>query len=299
MPRDKLLGERFKIKKWKWYVVDFTNLHDPVLIRKHCETKKQARSIIDRYYDKNNYSVVSWKEAELMDLRDYPHFSRRHHKQHIAKYEYPPDRVSQIERQLYRNNERKKMKQKKRLPKVTETAVWEIIEDKPVLFIKRLKAYRDNHWVYSEPVEGLSEFKKHYEWPKDFRHLCNIVRTLNDYYDIGPYDMAQVAMFIYKKWNGRIKSHCDNVSGNPSDKEKVIQEYIARGFIKLTETEFDDSKDSWVESIGIFPPLVYPELAWHTTYDQKLYKHYIYDLYKWVGIPGWSRAVVAGLSKRK
>ena len=280
-------------------MVDHTNLHDPVLIRKHCETKKQARSIIDRYYNRSSYSVVSWKQAQEMDLRDYPHRSKRHHRQHLAKYEYPPDCISHWERQLYRNNERNKMKANKRLPKVTETAVWEIMDVKPILFVKRVSHYRDNHWAFSEPNEGLEIFKKQYEWPRDIRHLCNIVRVLREYYDIGFYSITEVAVFIYKKWGARIRKHCGGMKAIPRDYGKVAEEFRARGFVDKSTLNLDENTESWVESIHITPTLVHPEICWHSVNDRSLYDRNIYDFQSGMGIPGYTRAVVAGLSKRK
>ena len=199
MPRDKLLGDRFKVQKWKWYLVDLRNFHKPVLVRKHLDTKIQAIQFRDKYYDKN-FDVINYKVAFKYDLRDFINKKRRHG-HHTAKFNYPKDCKTQLQRQIFRNNERRKMKQIKRLPKVTETAVWEILDDKPVLFMKRLSHYKDNHWAFSEPVEGLKVFKKKYEFPNPIHYLCNIVRVLNEYYNVGLYDMATVAILIYKKWS--------------------------------------------------------------------------------------------------
>ena len=298
MPRDLKLGDRFKVQKWKWYVVDFRDLHDPILIRKHFDNKPQAKVFINKYYDTKNFDIIHWKAAQELGLRDYPWFSKRHHKIHTAKYDYPFDCRTQLQRQIFRNNERKKMKQQKRLPKVTETAVWDIMDDKPVLFMKRLKTYRDNHWAYTEPVEGLNIFKKKYEWPKDIRHLCNIVRTLREYYDLGLYDVAQVAIFIYKKWGARIRSHCGGVGSIPRDEEKVAKELIARGFEIKSEMDFFE-EESYIETILLKPILAHPEICWHSSNEKKLYDHYVYDFQSRMGIAGYVRAHVAGLEKRK
>jgi len=190
------------------------------------------------------------------------------------------------------------MKQKIRLPKITETAVWEILDDRPVLFIKRLQYYRDNHWAFSNPVEGLNEFKKRYEWPAPIRHLCNIVRVLQEYYDLGLYDMAEVAMFIYKKWGERISRHCDNVRAIPQDHVKIIKEFKARGFVEKSSMGFS-AGESWVETIHITPTLAHPEVCYHAIKDQNLYDFYIYDFQAGYGIPGYTRSHVAGLEKRK
>jgi len=296
MPRDKLFGERFHIKKFKWYLVDLRNFHKPVLVRKHLDNKVQAIWFRDKYYDKY-YDILYWKQAAEYDLRDFINKHRRHG-HHTAKYDYPRNCKTQLQRQIYRNIQRKKMKTDKRAPKVTETMIWEILDDKPVLFVKRVKQYADNHWVFSEPVSELKEFQKLYDWPKDLRHLCNIVRTLHDYYDVGLYPMDKVALFIYRKWGTRIRRHCDKYpQGNPKDEDKVRKEYLARGFEILEDIEFDP-EDSYLASYGLTPALAHPELCWHAFNEKKLYDHYIYDYQAYMGIPGWGRAHVAGLRKR-
>jgi len=287
MPRDKLFGEWFKVKKWKWYLVDLRNFHKPVLVRKHLDNKQQAEEFKERYYNKY-YDVINWKEAMKYGLRDFINKKKRH-KHHTAKYNYPSKYKTQHQRQIYRNTERKKMKQLKRLPKVTETAVWEILNDQPVLFITRLKYYRDNHWAFSEPVEGLHEFEKHYDWPRDIRHICNIVRVLKEYYDLGLYDTAQVAMFIYEKWKHRIKKHCDVLRANPIDEDKVIKEFKARGFLEKSEIGFNEG-DNYIESIRIKPTLAHPEVCWFAGRDSKLYDHNVFDFQTGMGIPGFTKA---------
>lgn len=287
MPRNKLLYERFKVKKWKWYIVDLRDYHNPVLIRKHLDNRAQAIRFKEKYYDKN-FDVINWKKALRYGLRDFINLKRQH-RWHTAKYSYPPGCNTKHKRRMFRKVERKKMRQLKRLPKVTETAVWEILDDKPTLFVKRLKYYRDNHWAYSEPVEGLIYFKKKYLWPKDIRHLCNIVRVLKEYYDLGAYDTAQVAIFIYEKWRRKIIKYCEDVRAIPRDHDKIIAEFKARGFIEKSQSTFKRS-DAFVESIYIKPTLVHPTQCWFLGKDMSLYKHRVYDLQGWVGIPGFTRA---------
>lgn len=298
MPRDKLLWVRFKIQKFKWYLVDVRDYHKPVLVRKHLDSKEQAEIFRDRYYDKN-YIIIYWKEARDYDLRDFVN-KHRTHGHHTAKYVYPDDCVTQHARQLFRNNERKKMKQNIRLPKVSETAVWEILDDKPVLFVKRVSHYADNHWVYSDPVEGLKVFEGEYEKIDDLRYLCNIVRTLRKYYDLGLYDVAKVALLIYKKWGKRIKRHCDVYPKYmPRDHEKIIKEFKARGFVEKSTLNFDEDEDSFIETIHIKPTMAHPELCWHAFSDRGLYDHYVYDFQAMIGIAGFTSAMPAGLARRK
>ena len=299
MPRDKLLGDRFKIQKYKWYLVDLRDYHNPVLVRKHLDSKQQAEQFRDKYYE-NGFDVIYWKEAREYNLRDYIN-KKRSHKHHTSKYQYPRDCITPQQRHIFRNVQRKKAKQKMRRPKVTETAIWEILDDQPVLFVKRVKHYADNHWVYTEPIEGLKEFQKIYEWPNELRHLCNIVRTLNEYYDVGLYEMHKVALFIYKKWGVRIRRHCDKYpQSNPRDKNKIRAELLARGFQFKHEMEFFD-EDNYIETIITLgkPLMAHPELCWHLASEKGLYDYYIYDFHASMGIPGWCRAHVAGIEKRR
>ena len=290
MPRDKLYGERFKVQKWKWYLVDLRDFHHPVLVRKHLDSKLQAIQFKEKYYDKH-YDIIDYRTALKYGLRDYINQLRRH-KHHTGKYPYPEGCTTQYQRQLFRNNYRKKQRQKMRRPRLTETVVWEILDDKPVRFVHRLKQFNDNHWVYSEPVEGLKAFEKKYQWPSEMRHLCNIVRTLNKYYDIGPYDMVEVAIFIYKKWGPRIRKYGGKVTNNPRNEEKVTKELKARGFVYLSTLNFDLDDDSFVETIYLLPVLAHPEQCSLTADETKLYDHNIYDFQAKVGIPGYTRAHV-------
>jgi len=298
MPRDKLLGDRFKVQKWKWYLVDMRDFHNPVLVRKHLDNKLQATQFRDKYYDKN-FEIINYKTALKYGLRDYINKLRRHG-HHTSKYNYPSECISQLDRQLFRNNERQKARQKMRAPKLTETVVWEIMDDQPVLFVKRVSHYADNHWVYSEPVEGLKEFMTRYTKLDDLRHLSNIVRVLREYYDIGLYDLVQVVFLIYNKWGARIRRHCNvHPKSMPRDHEKIVKEFKARGFVEKDTLSLDEDEDSWVESIIIKPKLVHPELCWHAAKDKPLYDHYIYDWQNHIGIPGYTRVAVQGLEKRK
>ena len=287
MPRNKLFGEWFKPQKWKWYVVDLTNLHKPVLIRKHLENKSQAVSFKERYYNTKEYDIVNWKQVKKFDLDHGP--KSRKHKIHTTKWLYPEGCVTRHQKQLYRFIERRKMTKDKRLPKVTLNAIYDILEEKPVKFIKRLKAYRDNHWVYTEPVEGLRDLKKKYKWPEDLVYLSNIIRALTDYYNVGLYSKAEVAIFIYERWKSRVKAHCDVLEANPTDISKILAEFKARGFI--TKTSIYNNKTSFVEVSYLIPErLVYPELCWHSGNEIEKYEHYTYDLQALVGIPGYTTA---------
>ena len=299
MPRNKLLGERFKVQKFKLYLVDLRDYHNPVLVRKHLDNKIQAIKFRNKYYEKH-FDIVTWKEARKYGLRDYINQQRRH-KNHTAKYEYPSECITQHERQIFRNTQRDKMKKKKRRPQVTETAVWDILNDKPSLFVNRVKHYADNHWVYSKPTEGLHDFERYYSWPKDLRHLSNIIRVLDEYkYEVGLYEKFKVALVIYNKWGPRIRKYCDKFPrSNPVDEELVRQEFLARGFVEKDTLDLDIDEDSYIYSIHLKPILVHPEMCWHAYTDQPLYDYYIYDFHENMCIPGWTRTNVAGLRRRK
>lgn len=291
-----LLREWFKVKKWKWYLVDLRNFHKPVIVRKHLDNKLQAIRYRDKYYDKY-FEVVDWKTAFKYGIRDYINKKKRH-KWKTAKYNYPNGCNTEKLKQNFRENARKKMRQKKRLPKVTETAVWEILDDRPTLFMMRLKYYRDNHWAYSQPVEGIRVFKKKYEWPKDIKHLCNIVRVLQEYYDYGRYDVSEIAMFIYKKWKKRVIKYGESVRAIPQDHEKIIAEFKRRGFVEWDETDFEEG-DSYIKTIHIQPTLFHPEVCWHRHKDIKRYDHSVFEFQTGMGIPGYTEAYQSGLEKRK
>lgn len=291
-----LLREWFKVKKWKWYLVDLRNFHKPVIVRKHLDNKLQAIRYRDKYYDKY-FEVIDWKTAFKYGIRDYVNKKRRH-KWKTAKYNYPEGCNTRVLKHNFRVNEQKKMRQKKRLPKVTETAVWEILDDRPTLFMMRLKYYRDNHWAYSQPVEGIRVFKKKYEWPKDIKHLCNIVRVLQEYYDYGRYDVSEIAMFIYKKWKKRVIKYGESVRSIPRDHEKIIAEFKRRGFVEWDETDFEEG-DSYIKTIHIQPTLFHPEVCWHRHEDIKKYSHRVFDFQVGMGIAGYTEAYQSGLEKRR
>jgi len=293
--KNRKLRQWFKIQKWKWYVVDTSDWHKPVLVRKHLDNKKQAIRYRDKYYPE--FDVIYYKDALEMGLRDFIN-KKKTHTQHTAKYEYPLNKTTQAQRHSFRNNERKKMKQKKRMPKLTETVVWEMIDDKPVFFMKQLKKFIKNHWAYSRPVEGLKVFKEKYEWPQDVVLLSNIVRCLKTYYDVGLYDVSEVAMFIYEKWGDRVRRHMRTVDAIPIDKEAVAKELGARGFMKKLDMDFDDD-DSYIESIYLNPTLAHPEICRHLHKEINLYDYSVYDFQSKMGIPGFVRAHVSGLEKRR
>ena len=179
----------------------------------------------------------------------------------------------------------------------TEKDCWEIVEDKTIRFFLRLKKYRTNHWVMSQPVAGLNEFKKEFKSYQDLMVLCNLVRCLQDYkYDIGDFRISDVALKMYGAWKKHLKPIFYK-NNNPTDIEMVAKEFKARGFIPMDHIAFDLIKDSYIETIGLKTTLIYPKRCYHMFEDKKLYKEYIYDFHVRMGIPGYTRANIPNYQK--
>lgn len=271
-----------------------TDFHNPIIVRKHLDSRKQAIEFRDKYYDKR-FEVIDWKTAFKYGLKIN---NNKRHRWGTTKYNFPSDRKTPRQRQIYRDMQRRKLKKDIRRPKVTETAVWEILNDKPMFFIKRLKKYRDWHLAYSSPVWGFKRFIKEYKWPVYVNHLSNIVRCLEEYYDLGLYDKEEVTLLIYKKWKKYILKHLENIHAIPQKLTLVQIELEARGFIEESESGMTEN-DNYLKSIHIQPTLVYPEKYWHSVQDQGMYEMYVYDVVGLIGIPGYTEVHVAGLNKRK
>jgi len=292
--KNRKLRQYFRILKWKWYLVDLRDVHKPVIVRKHLDNREQAVRYRDKYYD-DNFTIIYYKDALRYGIRDYPTRSTKHHKWNTAKYDYPKDCVTQYQRQLFRNNQRNRMRVKKRIPKLTESKVWEIIDEKPVLFVKRLKRYKRNHFPLSIPIAGVRELKKKFTLDNGLvdynklRDCCNILRTLDKYYNVGIFNPEEVAIFIYNKWGKRIKLR--TMYYNPMDLRKVGKEFKARGFIPKNGDKIDYHH---LETIHIDPPLYLPVKGWHNhkEKDSGEFVEYIYKMGELVGIPGFTNCVI-------
>lgn len=289
-----ILQQRFKIQKWKLYLVDMRDFHRPVIVKKHLDNEAQAIRFRDKYYNKN-FVIVTWKEAFKYNLKPKV---KVYHRRDTSKYEFPSHRVTQREKEIWRTNQRRKMITDKRRPKVNETVVWEILDDRPTFFISRLDKYVTNHWAYTEYAWGFKRYVSEFKWPVYVNYLSNIMRCLQKYYDMGIYDKEEVALLIYNKWKKRIIKHLHVPESIPTDIDKVIKEFKGRGFIEKSESGFTEN-DNYLETIHIQPTLVYPLRCWHSVKDKDQYENYIYDLQGLVGIPGFTACHVAGLNKRK
>lgn len=290
----------FKILWWKWYLVDLRDFHNPRVVRKHLNDAKQARLWRKTYFNRH-YSVVSGKEVKHYKIFFLvkPKPGLMHIESKNPKYIYPEGCETDYDKKLFRNKQRYLMrKQKKTLP--TKIDVWNILENKPILFLTRMKKLKDDHFVMSRGAIQISRLKKDNNF-QDLVKLHIIVRTLVTYeYNRSFWSHAQIAKVIYRMWKPRIDKRLKYP--NIKDPKKIIQEFKSRGFIPLSETGFDPKKDHYVCTNKIVPgpTLVYPIKCSHAfgnEYHSKEY--YVYDLLPKVGIPGYTRAHVAGLDKRR
>jgi len=287
----------FKVNKWKWYLVDVRDYHKPVIVRKHLDSKEQAKKFKERHYD-NDFEIILGKEALRYGLKDFINYKPgNRHKSNTTKYNYPDHVVTDKEKEIYRHNLKRAMQQNKRKPKITSLILTEILEDNFTLFFLRLKKRRAWHWIFSKPFYGICSFEDKYKWPYHIKYLINIIKILKKYYDYGFYDPIDVTIYIYERWKKKIQSW-DTLEANPTKKWKIKREFLARGFIEKSQSGFKES-DSFVETIWIKPILVYPELCWHAGKDMEKYDHLVYDLQRLIGIPGFTSAHVAGLKRRK
>jgi hypothetical protein len=284
---------KFYVHKWKWYLVDMKDWFNPVLVRKHFDDKEQAKQFKLKYCDKS-YDIVSGKEALDMQLRDWFNYKPKHrHKvAKYTKYEFPPGIKTQRQKQIFRDSKRKKLKRKKHRPMLNYKTIMEIIDHKEMLFMVRLRKYASYYKAYSEPVKGFNEFRKEYDYPFDIVNLSAIYLCLKKYYDLGVYDPALVAIYIYELFReGVLKWRC-TVDMEQKDEEEVKKEFLARGFIPKKQSKFKDNDNAFIQSIHIDPTLVYPEEAWFMSDDKGLYDNYVYVLQVMVGIQGYTKACI-------
>lgn len=285
----------FKIKYTKWYLVDLTNYHKPVIVRKHLIDKKQARIFRNRHFP--DFDIIQGKEAIKMDLRDWHNGKPGHRHKNASKYEYPEHIKTFMQRKIYRGNRRRAMRDHP--PKLTYDILKDIVEGRIIFFIvKKLTKFLGNHWAMSEPVPGYDKILKKYDHFEDIVIISNMTRVLMKYYDCGVYRETDVALEIYSYYGTFAKKFFGGVSDIPKDEEKVKKEFLARGFVKDWLSGVIWNK-SHIASIHLKPKLIYPFPAWHNVNERKEYKEYIYDMQVRMGITGYTSAVPNGIASRK
>ena len=264
--------------------------HNPVLIRKHFDNESQAKEFKIKYGNKH-YEIVSWKVALSMGLKDW--FNKKPNHRHpitkLSKYNFPSTVKTQLQKQIFRHNSRKKLKKKKRVPMLNYKIIKEILDQKEMLFFVRLRKYSSYYKAYSEPVKGFNEFKKEYDYPYDIVNLSAIYLCLKKYYDLGVYDPALVSIYIYEIFKEKVIKWRYIADMSHKDEEEIKVEFLARGFIDKKDCDLDED-GAWVESIYIKPTLVYPETPWFHHVDHGVYDHSVFELQVLVGIQGYTRA---------
>lgn len=300
--------KKTKISWIRWYLVNISDIHKPLLINKGFLTKKMALEYKDRYFKGEFYEPIIGEEAVRLNVKiGITPMSRKYDYGNGAWY-------SQMEKLVIRVRKRKKLyKMLRKDNPLTEKIVRGILENKPLLFIHRYKAFKENFEGFSKPIKsfksametltGKGEIEMLY--PNNFNYISNIIRTLDEYkYDMSFYDKTEVALFIYKKWRRLILKYSFKeillYGDERLDKviiKGIIDEFKARGFIPKEDVVISDT-DSYIETINLPEKLVYPRPFWHSAKDTDK-NLYIYEAHRLYGLPGYCKACPAGLEKRK
>lgn len=286
----------FKIEYVKWYLVDMTNWHHPVIVRKHLFTKKEAKAFRDKHYP--DFEIIYGKKAIELNIKDWHNAKPKHRHRNVSKYDWPEHAKTQYQRKIHRGIKRKAMKRK--APKLTLDIIKDILREKPLHFIViQMRKYQKNHWAFSDKVGGFKKILEKYESKsyQDMVYISNIVRLLESGYDCGLYKRIDVAFKIFDLYGDLLKRIHTGVKIIPTNEKKVREEFLARGFI---ESDGMMINKNHISTIHIKKRMVYPGGCWHSVKD-KLYPEgeYIYDLHERIGIPGFTKADVAGLDSRK
>lgn len=297
MPRVYPKAERwvsdFIINKWKWYIVDMRDWHKPTLMRKHFDNREQVNRFKDKYCSKD-YKIIKGDEAYELGLKDKLNLKKKHRDSQVSMSKYEmPDWANTPRRKIqFRVRERLKMKAKQKPMKYEDLMI--ILEDRPILFQKRLKRFKSNHFVYSRPVIELDIFRELYTSHSDLKHLSNITRCLRTYYkgELGIFSVHEVSLFIYDQWPERVQSHGSGYPNSPTDKAAVEAEFRARGWVDKYDFEVDPKEDSYIITCNLPVVLIYPRLCWHGIREKDLHDDYIYDFHSAMGIPGYTEAYV-------
>lgn len=290
--------ERFKPDKWHWYVVDYRDWYNPKLIRKHFDNERQAKEFITINFVDNRFGVLDGPDVMKIGV---PHEYKYVQGETLGlrpKFKYPVKCVTQYQKQIYRNKIRRQMKKQEGAPKVTKDVVRKVIEDMPMLFMKRLKKWRNYHWAYSSPLKETKYWMGVFDDMRMVVKLTNITRCLIKHYDMGPYPPYQVAEKLYSMYQEWVDKWLKSDPLYGPRLSRVEAEFIARGFKPIFEVN-PSEEDNYVHSIHLGQIYVHPTMCWHSYDEKKEFPFYIYDFQSMVGIPGYTGAHVAGLAKRK
>ena len=282
---------RFKVMWWRWYLVDVTNWHRPVIIRKHFDNKEQASDYRKRYFNNEEYDLIIGHEAMELQLRDW--VSIRHKNHHptrdAPKYVYPDWCKTQRQRQTFRLRTQKKKLFMKNLPDITPKDIFYILRKKPIQFVLNTKRFKNWHYAYSEPTKNLLHYIEIYKWPEIVSVLALIEKTLKHFnYDIGPWPIKHIVVRIYDKYGDMIRKFRTGIS---LDHEKAVLEFKARGFVPrgyIKPTGFRE--DCYIGSNTQADNLYWPQpgniMAPDSEDDKRIL---IYTLQGLVGVPGFTK----------
>jgi len=295
---------KFSISYIRWYLADLRDIRKPFIFKKDFLTKQFAIDYRDRYFKGEFLEPITGRDA--------------------AKIQWWPEGVTPVSRKYYygtgvwytkmeklviRVRKRKKLYRmlRKNNP-ITRQVIIDILKDKPMLFIHRYKEFRDNYWAFSDPIKSFNTSRETLTrlgeitmlYPNNFNYISNIIRTMDKYgYDVGFYNKTEIAFLIFKRWRRLFKKYFNESLEQTEDiRERVAQEYLARGFLPSGEITIDDEKDNYIKSVNLPTTLIFPQTFWHSVNDR--YKDlYIYEAQRLYGIPGYCTACPAGLEKRK
>lgn len=96
-----------KINSWKYYILDFSDLSNPGLVRFRFDTKKQAKGYIKRYITAIDTVTIIW--GYDAKKKGYDFLNKKKSKNSIKpyKYKYPKHVTTAKKRKFWRENIRR------------------------------------------------------------------------------------------------------------------------------------------------------------------------------------------------
>lgn len=296
MPRK----SNFKIKWWKWYLVDVKDWRRPLLVRKHFNKEDIAVEFADKYLG-DQFEPIRGYEALDLGVRDYPNIKKkyRHSFKGTTSYKYPPHIKTDHQKRIYRITQHTKRYRMKEFEPITPKEVYYLLKKRPIEFAIRTKTFRNWQWPYSKPSEHLKKYINEVEYPKYVRILTVIEKTLIKYkYDIGPWPIYHVAISIYNQYKSLLDRFTDTLlylEDNAKNRRRVREELKARGFTYMSKLEGNDLPDNCYvcEKDGLGWFIVYPQWCRLTgPVNRKDKRPYIYDFADLVGIKGFTKCKI-------